>query len=90
MGYSAHVEIWLHTGGRQLELAQIGPEWFTVRDESFTLPPSEAEVTLRVDDQVERLRVYLHNGVQSEQRKTYYEQIGPKCYEAFVPLNSEF
>lgn len=59
----------LHLNGQSLPIAQLGPDFLILRD-SFEHPPSNAEITLTVDNHEERWPVHLPQGLRTEQKKT--------------------
>jgi hypothetical protein len=60
-GYSADVKLHLVVGDRTLELAQIGPNDVVLRTPT-DLPPSDAEVVMKIDGQERRWSVRLPEG----------------------------
>jgi hypothetical protein len=68
-GHSADVRIHLIVNGASLPVAQLGPDFFTLR-EPAELPPTEAEIVMSIDGEVSRWTVYLPNGVRPNDART--------------------
>jgi hypothetical protein len=61
-GYSSEVQLFLIVEGRSYSLAQIGPDFVTLR-EPAELPPAEAEVVMIIDGREQnRWAVTLEHG----------------------------
>jgi hypothetical protein len=60
-GYSSEVQLFLEVGERSYRLAQIAPESVMLR-EPADLPPSEAEVVMRINGRERRWPVFLTHG----------------------------
>lgn len=63
-GYSAKVEIYLHVAGHKLNVARIRGGQLVLRDK-IDLPPSDAEVVIKVDGQETKTPVVLKEGIDS-------------------------
>lgn len=57
-GYSSDVELYLLADGMRHAIAQIGPEWFIIRDR-VQLPEGFAQISIKIDDQEKVLDVVL-------------------------------
>ncbi len=68
-GYSADIRIDLNVNGFVLNVAQLGPDFLTVRD-VVEHPPSEAEIVMSVDGNVRRWKVYLPEGISAAKTRT--------------------
>lgn len=68
--YSADVRIILHLDGRDLPIGQLGPDFIIMDDEDTHLPPTNAEISLSIDGNVERWPVYLPEGISPERPLT--------------------
>lgn len=68
-GYSADIRIHLNVNGFVLNVAQLGPDFLTVRD-VVEHPPSEAEIVMSVDGNVRRWNVYLPDGISAAKTRT--------------------
>ena len=68
-GHSADVSMWMVVDGCSIPIAQMGPDFLIIR-ESVEFPPSDAEITLRVDGHEEHWAVKLPEGVRPGQTRT--------------------
>ena len=60
--YSSNVELYLIVGDESWNLAQIGPDHVTARDNGIELDPCEAQILMIVDGSERRWNVFLKNG----------------------------
>jgi hypothetical protein len=63
-GHSADVRIQLNVNGFALNVAQLGPDFITVRD-ALEHPPAEGEIVMSVDGKVRRWNVFLPEGISA-------------------------
>ena len=68
-GYSATVRLELRIADRRIPLAQVGPDWVIPR-RPHSLPPTEAQLVVAIDDHVETTEVILDDGMSEDQRFT--------------------
>jgi hypothetical protein len=68
-GYSADIRIQLNLNGHKLNVAQLGPDFLTVRD-VVEHPPTDAEIVMSIDGEVERWNVYLPEGISPSKSRT--------------------
>ena len=61
-GYSADVRMYLTIRGDVLRIAQLGPDFLILRN-TAEYPPCEAEITISIDGDERRWRVYLPDGI---------------------------
>jgi hypothetical protein len=64
-GYSAEVRGWLVANGHRLALAQVGPDHCVLRQPA-SLPPSDADILVEIDGQVQQSRVFLEAGISPD------------------------
>lgn len=67
--FSADVDMGLIANGRDLDVAQCGPD-FLIMSDAVALPPCEAEFWVRVDDDVDRRAVWLPLGITPTRTRT--------------------
>jgi len=67
--YSADVRLELHLAGHILPIAQLGPDFFTLRT-PIDHPPGAAEISMSIDGHVSRWAVRLVDGISVLQRRT--------------------
>jgi hypothetical protein len=63
-GHSADVNMGLLVNGTTLPIAQMGPDFLLVR-KPIDLPPGEATIVLRVDENERRWQVRLPDGLSA-------------------------
>jgi hypothetical protein len=68
-GYSADVRMHLSVNGQTIKIGQLGPN-FIILDDALDLAPSQGEITMSIDGQVERWRVSLPDGISANRVKT--------------------
>lgn len=68
-GHSADVRIQLNVNGFVLSVAQLGPDFLTVRD-AADHPPADAEIVMSIDGEVSRWNVYLPDGISPDRPNT--------------------
>jgi len=68
-GHSAQVRMELHLDGQIFPIAQMGPDFFVLR-QPIEHPPASAELTLRIDESETRWSVNLVDGITASHRKT--------------------
>ena len=68
-GYSADVRIQLNVNGFVLNVAQLGPDFLTVRN-ATEHPPAEAEIVMSIDGEVSRWNVFLPDGISPDRAHT--------------------
>ena len=70
--YSPKVELTLLVGDRQLALSHVGPQDVTVRDRCESIPPTDAELIITVDDESETYKIFLPHGIPSAPQTVAY------------------
>jgi len=73
-GHSADVSMSVVVNGRSIPIAQMGPDFLIIR-ERVEFPPSEGEITLRVDGHEEHWAVKLPEGIRPSETRTPVERI---------------
>jgi hypothetical protein len=68
-GHSADVRIQLNVNGFSLNVAQLGPDFLTVRD-NVEHPPADAEIVMSIDGKVRRWNVHLPDGISTKRERT--------------------
>lgn len=72
-GYSSDVRLYLLAGDRRYAIAQIGPEWFIIRDEA-QLPEGFARILIKIDDHEEVLDVVLLEPIRGAYQTVLYRK----------------
>jgi hypothetical protein len=68
MSYGAHsadVDIILNVNGLSVRVAQLGPD-FIILHQKINHPPTEGEITLRVDASESRWKIFLPEGLDAD------------------------
>jgi hypothetical protein len=65
--HSADVRITLTVDGRVFSVAQLGPNFLSVR-KPIAYPPTDAEVMLSIDGHARKWRVFLFEGIPADGR----------------------
>ena len=68
-GHSADVRIELNINGFTLNVAQLGPDFLTVRKPTEH-PPALAEIMMSIDGKVRRWTVHLPDGISAGRPRT--------------------
>ena len=68
-GHSADVRIQLNVNGHSLNVAQLGPDFLTVRD-NIEHPPTEGEIVMSIDGRERRWNVFLPEGISPDRTRT--------------------
>ncbi len=68
-GHSADVRIQLNLNGFVLNVAQLGPDFITVRN-AADHPPADAEIVMSIDGRERRWNVYLPDGISADKPNT--------------------
>ena len=71
-GYSAKVALTLKVGGKDIALSHVGPNEVSVRDLCESMPPSNAQLLIQVDEGSDLMNVYLPNGISSDSYEVLY------------------
>ncbi len=66
--HSAVVRITLHVNGQEIRVAQMGPDFLTLK-EPAQLPPSHGQVTLEVDGNVQTFEVSFPDGISAKDKR---------------------
>lgn len=69
VGHSADIRIELNINGFVLNVAQLGPDFITLRD-APDHPPAEGEIVMSIDGKVRRWTVFLPDGIAPNQDRT--------------------
>jgi len=75
-GHSADVDLQLVVGGQAMELAQVSPTAFYLR-EAAASPPCAAELVVIIDGRERRQQVYLPHGISRNSREVKYSSHEP-------------
>lgn len=67
-GHSALVQITLHVGQHAVPVSHMGPDFLLLK-EPFSAPAGEATVVLTIDDQVQRIPVFLSHSISAGSRR---------------------
>jgi hypothetical protein len=70
--YSPKVALSLRVNGHELALSHVGPSDVTVRDACEPIPPTNAELIISVDDEVESYGIFLPHGIPNAPQKVSY------------------
>ena len=68
-GYSADVRIHLNVNGYVLPVAQLGPDFLTLRSVTEH-PPTKEEIVMSVDGNERRWNVFLPEGISAGKTRT--------------------
>ena len=71
-GYSAKVALTLKVGDKDIALSHVGPNEVSVRALGESMPPSDAQLLIQVDDSSELMSVYLPNGISNSAYEVAY------------------
>jgi hypothetical protein len=71
-GYSAHVEIHLQLDDECVRVAQLGPDFFILREFRRIPPETAAVIVLKIDDHEEERQVFVHRGTLPGVRRVEY------------------
>jgi hypothetical protein len=71
-GYSAKVALTLKVGDKEIALSHVGPNEISVRALGEAFPPSDAQLTIQVDDSSDVMDVYLPKGISSDSYEVAY------------------
>jgi len=63
--YSPEIRLDFQINGKSWELAEIGPDFFTIRN-PLDLPPCEGVVVMQVDGRETRWPVFLMDGISKD------------------------
>ena len=69
IAHSAIVHIQLLVNGFIMPVSQLGPNFLILRN-PIDHPPVDAEITMSIDNHIDRWRVFLPDGIQSAKRET--------------------
>jgi hypothetical protein len=71
-GYSARVAVHLRFGEKSLQVAQIGPGSFILREPCVIPRETSATIVIQVDEHKEERPVFLHRGATQNSREVEY------------------
>jgi hypothetical protein len=71
-GHSADVRILISVNGSVLPVAQLGPDFLTLREPSEH-PSSDAEILMSIDGKERRWNVHLPEGISAARPRTKIE-----------------
>lgn len=70
--YSPKVELTLQVGTRRVELSRVRPKEIVVRDKCEPIPPSDAQLIVKIDDESKPYNIFLPHGIPAEPQKVQY------------------
>lgn len=71
-GYSSEVDAYVLLGDKKLQIAQIGPKSFILRDHCDISPGTEGTIVISVDGRERKIHAILQNGAVNGFQEVQY------------------